>query len=130
MIWMPLSQIVPSDKVITAHLCALPYGGVRHPPQHAAKSYLDDITPTAGNLGNHMAQEADKVIIGGGQTVLGHRLSPDANKVAPTLSWSGPRRSLARGGKTLGYLRLVTSIWSVQLPSRPKFNRVLVKPEG
>ena len=49
-------------------------------------------------MGNHMAQEADKVIIGGGQTVLGHRLSPDANKVAPTLSWSGPRRSLARGG--------------------------------
>ena len=53
-------------------------------------------------MGNHMAQEADKVIIGGGQTVLRHQLLPDANKVAPTLSWSGPRRSLARGGTDAG----------------------------
>ena len=48
-------------------------------------------------MGNHMAQEADKIIIGGGQTVLRHQLLPDANKVAPTLPWSAPRRSLVSG---------------------------------
>ena len=48
-----------------------------------------------------MGQEADKVIIGGGQTVL-RQLLPDAYKVVPTLSWSGPCRSPTRGGIDAG----------------------------
>jgi hypothetical protein len=64
-------------------------------------------------MGNHVAQEADKVIIGGGHTVLRHQLWPCRKQGRPNVVLERAEEAAS----AWRHFRLVTSIWSVRLPS-------------